>query len=91
MNQAGSRAELVHPAPKAAGSGVVLAARVRREVITLGSPSASPTHRTIAGGASHSHAASAGSPSSDTQRGMPRAASKTLVITYGGPVYQANQ
>ena len=36
MNEAETRAELIDPALKAAGSGVVAASRVRREVITLG-------------------------------------------------------
>ena len=36
MNEAETRAELIDPALKAAGWGVVEAGRVRREVITLG-------------------------------------------------------
>src|SRR5580658_6178016 len=36
MNEAETRAELIDPALKAAGWGVVEASRVRREVITLG-------------------------------------------------------
>jgi type I site-specific restriction endonuclease len=36
MNEAETRAELIDPALKAAGWGVVDASRVRREVITLG-------------------------------------------------------
>ena len=36
MNEAETRAELIDPALKAAGWGVVDGSRVRREVITLG-------------------------------------------------------
>ncbi len=36
MNEAETRAELIDPALKAVGWGVVEASRVRREVITLG-------------------------------------------------------
>ena len=36
MNEAATRAELVDPALKAAGWGVVSGSRIRREVITLG-------------------------------------------------------
>jgi type I restriction enzyme, R subunit len=36
MNEAETRAELIDPALKTAGWGVVEASRVRREVITLG-------------------------------------------------------
>ena len=36
MNEAETRAELIDPALKAAGWGVVEASRVRREVVTLG-------------------------------------------------------
>jgi type I restriction enzyme, R subunit len=36
MNEAETRAELIDPALKAAGWGVIEASRVRREVITLG-------------------------------------------------------
>ena len=36
MNEAETRAELIDPAIKAAGGGVVDGSRVRREVITLG-------------------------------------------------------
>jgi len=38
MNEAETRAELIDPALKAAGWGIVGASRVRREVITLGRP-----------------------------------------------------
>ena len=36
MNEAETRAELIDPALKAAGWGVVDGSRIRREVITLG-------------------------------------------------------
>lgn len=36
MNEVGTRAELIDPALKKAGRGVVDASRVRREMMTLG-------------------------------------------------------
>ncbi len=81
MNEAETRAELIDPALKAAGwawwTPAVSAAR-------SSPPAASKAP-------ADDQATSTGTPSSDIQRGISPASSKMLVITGGGPGYQANQ
>jgi Holliday junction resolvasome RuvABC endonuclease subunit len=76
MNEAETRTELIDPALKAAGWGVVEASRVRREVVTLGRLGDETSHR---------QATSIGKRSAEIWRGISPASSKMLVMTGDGP------